>query len=100
MFLTELNNHIVVGASFEKEWDFDTIYHYLKSLFPSKLSEFDNITNLPPWQQLSAFILHKVFKDRPVYIRPNTCILSMDNPPNKSNGRTMASCSHPMIVPL
>ncbi|XP_020895639.1 uncharacterized protein LOC110234590, partial [Exaiptasia diaphana] len=84
------NNHIVSGATLRKEWGFPTVIDYLKSLFPSKLGEFDEITilmpvhskllepNLPPGQQLSGFMIQKVFKDRPVYIRPHKRILTLD----------------------
>jgi hypothetical protein len=89
----------VSGASLNKEWDFLTLCDYLKSLFPSQLGEFDDITillpiysnllppNLPPDQQLSAFMVHKIFKDRPLYIRPHKCILNMEGIQSSSKER-------------
>ena len=72
IFLSE-NNHIVSGATFSKDLDYLPLCDFLKSLFPSKLGEFDDIEilmpvhskllppNLPPGQQLSAFLLQKIF---------------------------------------
>lgn len=90
IFLSE-NNHIVSGATFSKDLNCLPLCDYLKSLFPSKLGEFDDIEilmpvhskllspNLAPGQQLSAFLLQKIFKDRPPYIRPSKAILGMSD---------------------
>ena len=68
--------------------------HFLKSLFPSKLGAFDDVQvvmlihcclmapTLAPGQALSSFLLQKVCKDKPIYVRPMQEILPM-NPPFK-----------------
>jgi len=89
------NNHIVSGANIRKEWDFLILCDYLKTLYPTKLGEFDDIQllmtvhskllppNLAPGQQLSGFMLQKIFKDRPIYIRPSKHILDLLPPTKK-----------------
>ena len=84
------NGHVVSGAQFLKEWDESTLHDFLKSLFPTRLGDFDDIEVLmpvhsrlmapvlAPGQVLSGFLLHKVFKDKPVYIRPMRTILDME----------------------
>ena len=84
------NGHVVAGAVFRKEWDEKALYDFLRSLFPSKLEAFDDIEVvmsvhcrlmapvLAPGQTLSGFMLQKVFKDKPVYIRPMREILPME----------------------
>ena len=47
IFLSE-NNHIVSGATFSKDLDYLPLCDFLKSLFPSKLGEFDDIEILMP----------------------------------------------------
>ena len=83
------NGHVVSGAQFLKEWDESTLHDFLKSLFPTRLGDFDDIEVLmrvhsrlmapvlAPGQVWSGFLLHKVFKDKPVYIRPMRTILEM-----------------------
>ena len=73
-----------------KEWDEKAVMDFLKSLFPSKLGAFDDVEVvmsvhsrlmapvLVPGQTLSGFLLQKVFKDKPVYVRPIREILAMD----------------------
>ena len=84
------NGHVVSGAQFLKEWDESTLHDFLKSLFPARLGDFDDIEVLmpvhsrlmapvlAPGQVWSGFLLHKVFKDKPVYIRPMRTILEME----------------------
>lgn len=84
------NGHIVAGAVFRKEWSEKALHDFLKSLFPSKLEAFDDFELvmsvhsrlmapvLAPGQALSGFLLQKVFKDKPVYIRPMRDILPIE----------------------
>ena len=81
------NSHIVSEAEFSKDWNALGLQTFLKGLFPLKLGEFDDVEvlmpvhskllppHLAPGQQLSGFMLQKVFKDKPVYIRPSRQIL-------------------------
>ena len=83
------NGHVVAAATFRKEWDEKAVLDFLKSLFPSKLGAFDDVEVvmsvhcrllppiLAPGQALSGFLLQKVFKDKPVYVRPMREILPM-----------------------
>ena len=84
------NGHVVAAATFRKEWDEKALLDFLKSLFPSKLGAFDDVEVvmsvhsrlmapiLAPGQALSGFLLQKVFKDKPVYVRPMREILPME----------------------
>ena len=83
------NQHILSGVQFQKEWDYDTLISFIKGLFPSKLTSSDYIKillsvhfklivpTLAPGQSLSGFVLQKIFKDKPVYIRPSRQILDL-----------------------
>ena len=37
------NGHVIVAATFRKEWDEKALLDFLKSLFPSKLGAFDDV---------------------------------------------------------
>ena len=84
------NGHVICGAQFMKEWDAKTLQDFFKSLFPS-LGEFDDDVEvlmsvhsrlmapvLAPGQVLTGFMVQKVFKDKPIYIRPSRHILDME----------------------
>ena len=42
------NGHVVSGAQFLKEWDESTLHDFIKSLFPTRLGDFDDIEVLMP----------------------------------------------------
>jgi len=83
------NGHVLVAATFQKEWNGKALPNFLKVLFPSKLGAFDDVEIvmsvhsrlmapiLAPAQALSSFLLQKVFKDKPVYVRPMCEILPL-----------------------
>jgi hypothetical protein len=83
------SQHILSGAQLRKEWDSDTVISFIKGLFPSKLKDSDHIEilmsvhfkliapTLAPGQSLPGFVLQKIFKDKPVYVRPSRQILDM-----------------------
>ena len=81
------HHHILSGVQFRKEWDSNKLLSFLKQLFPSKLMDSDVVEillsvhfkllppTLAPGQSLSGFVLQKIFKDKPLYIRPSRQIL-------------------------
>ena len=95
------NRHILSGVQFQKEWDNDTLINLIKALFPSKLIDSDHFEilmsvhykliapTLAPGQSLWGFVLQKIFKDKPVYIRPSRQILDM-SPSNEDTMETSA----------
>ena len=81
------NGHIISGFEMMKEWkDYDVELH-IREAFGDKLPDGVDIEilvsvhntlhvpSLPPNQTLSGFMVHKVFKDKPIYIRPAVQIL-------------------------
>ncbi|XP_028409260.1 uncharacterized protein LOC114531853 [Dendronephthya gigantea] len=84
------HHHILSGVQLRKEWDSDKLLSFLKQLFPSKLMDSDDVEillsvhskllppTLAPGQSLSGFVLQKIFKDKPLYIRPSRLILTME----------------------
>ncbi|XP_028414357.1 uncharacterized protein LOC114537514 [Dendronephthya gigantea] len=82
------NKHILSGVQFQKEWDNHTLLSFIKSLFPSKLIEVDIEIPMPvhfklvpptlaPGQALTGYIVQKIFKDKPIYVRPATQIIQL-----------------------
>eukprot|EP00794_Sanderia_malayensis_P020716 gene20716-22749_t len=77
------NNLTVAGAQFLKEFDNKQLLQKVKDLFPSILKDSDELEilmpvhfkllppNLPPGQLLNGFMVTKIFKDKPLYIRPS-----------------------------
>ena len=84
------NGHVVAASPLRKEWDEKALLDFLESLFPSKLGAIDNVEVmvsvhchlmppiLAPGQALSGFLLQKVSKEEPVYVRPMREILPME----------------------
>ena len=81
------SGHIICGFELQKEWkDYDVELH-IREAFGDKLPESVDMEilvsvhntlhtpSLPPNQTLSGFMVHKVFKDKPIYIRPAVQIL-------------------------
>ena len=77
------SGHIIYGFQLMKEWkDFDVEIN-IRSAFGEKLPDNVDIEILmsvhntlhppciPPNQTLNGFMVHKVFKDKPIYIRPS-----------------------------
>lgn len=86
------SGHIIYGFQLMKEWkDFDVEIN-IRSAFGEKLADNVDIEILmsvhntlhppciPPNQTLNGFMVHKVFKDKPIYIRPS---IQMLTPPVK-----------------
>lgn len=84
------NQHILCGVQLRKEWDSTKLISFFKNLFPSKLMDSDEIEillsvhfkllppTLAPGQLFTGFVLQKIFKDKPIYIRPSRQILEMN----------------------
>eukprot|EP00794_Sanderia_malayensis_P016371 gene16371-18013_t len=82
VFLME-KNLIVAGAQFLKEFDNKQLLQKVRNLFPSILKDGDELEilmpvyfkllppNLPPGQLLNGCMVTKIFKDKPLYIRPS-----------------------------
>ena len=81
------SGHIICGFELQKQWkDYDVELH-IREAFGDKLPESVDMEilvsvhntlhmpSLPPNQTLSRFMVHRVFKDKPIYIRPAVQIL-------------------------
>ena len=83
------NGHIIYGFEFLKEWKAYDVELHIREAFGDKLPHSVDIEilvsvhntlhmpSLPPNQALSGFMVHKVFKDKPIYIRPAAQILHL-----------------------
>ena len=77
------NKHIESGVQFQKEWDNHMLLSFIKGLFPSKLIDIDIEILMPvhfklvpptlgPRQAFTGYIVQKIFKDKPTYVRPTS----------------------------
>ena len=81
------NGHIICGFELLKEWKNYDVEMHIRSAFVDKLPDDVDIEilmsvhntlhtpSLPPNQTPSGFMVHKVFKDKPIYVRPSVQIL-------------------------
>lgn len=82
------SGHIICGFELMKEWKNYDVEMHTRNAFGDKLADDVDIEilmsvhntlhppSLPPKQTLSGFMVYKVFKDKPIYIRPSVQILA------------------------
>lgn len=82
------NGHIILGFQLMKEWKGYEVEMHVRNAFGDKLKDHNidieivmSVHNtlhppcLAPNQTLNGFMVHKVFKDKPIYVRPSVQIL-------------------------
>ena len=90
--------HFVIGAQLMKEWTPSEIMHKIRQMFGAVIPEATDFTLctsvnakivrpiLAPGQILDGFLVHRIFKNKTIYVRPDATLLDMDEgPPNKKS---------------
>lgn len=86
MWLSE-NGHVLTACCLQKEWTAEEVQLNLRLLFGTKIPEHSDLqilasvhtkllpATLAPGQTLDGVVMHRLFKAKPVYIRPSVQIL-------------------------
>ncbi len=81
------NGHILTACCLQKEWTEEEVIHNIRALFANKIPDHSNLTilasvhtkllppTLAPGQALNGTLMHRLFKTKPVYVKPSVQIL-------------------------
>ena len=81
------NGHILTACCLQKEWTAEEVAHNLRSLFGTKIPGHSDIQvlasvhtkllppTLAPGQVLDGVVMHRLFKTKPVYLKPSVQII-------------------------
>ena len=94
LWLSE-HGHVMSGIELQKQWTSEQVIDCLRNAFQDKITDLTTLEilmsvhtkllppTIAPGQSLNGMIVFRIFKEKPIYVRPSEVLLL--NPPNKKS---------------